>query len=240
MLVSPFTRGGRHGGRTRGTPDSGMVVQACGDAHISNFGGFAAPDSRLVLGPNDFDETLTGPWEWEVKRMAASAEIADRDIGLPAHLRQWIVCDCVREYREGMRGFANESDLDVWYDRVTASELVDRFGGKLGAKGRIVFAKPFAKARRKTSLRAAKKLTERADGELRFRNVPPLLVPLRELFDPADARNEIATFASCWTSMPSASISTDTPESEEIPLAPWSRRARPRHRPFSCFFSKVS
>ena len=89
-----------------------------------------------------------------------------------------------------MRGFARESHLDVWYERLNASELVDRFGGKLGAKGRIVFAKPFAKARRKTSLRAVEKLTERVDGELRFRSVPPLLVPLRELFDPADARDE--------------------------------------------------
>jgi uncharacterized protein (DUF2252 family) len=174
------------------TPDSGIAVQACGDAHISNFGGFAAPDRRLVFGPNDFDETLPGPWEWDVKRMAASAEVAGRDIGLPADRRQWIVTDCVREYRMGMRGFAQESHLDVWYDRLTASELVDRFGGRLGAKGRIVFAKPFAKARRKTSLRAVKKLTERVHGELRFRSVPPLLVPFRELFNPTDARDETA------------------------------------------------
>jgi uncharacterized protein (DUF2252 family) len=196
MLVSPFTfyRGAAAvmAADLAATPSSGIVVQACGDAHISNFGGFAAPDRRLVFGPNDFDETLPGPWEWDVKRMASSAEIAGRDIGLPADLRRWIVRDCVREYREGMRGFANESHLDVWYDRLTASELVDRFGGRLGAKGRIVFAKPFAKARRKTSLRAVKKLTERVDGELRFRSVPPLLVPLRELFDPGDARDESA------------------------------------------------
>jgi uncharacterized protein (DUF2252 family) len=196
MLVSPFTfyRGAAAvmAADLAVTPDSGIAVQACGDAHISNFGGFAAPDRRLVFGPNDFDETLPGPWEWDVKRMAASAEIAGRDVGLPEDLRQWIVRDCVREYREGMRGFANESHLDVWYDRLTASELVERFGGRLGAKGRIVFAKPFAKARRKTSLRAVKKLTERVDGELRFRSVPPLLVPLRELFDPGDARDESA------------------------------------------------
>ena len=98
--------------------------------------------------------------------------------------------ECVREYREGMRGFAGESHLDVWYDRLNASELVERFGGRLGKKGRILFAKPFAKARRKTSLRAVEKLTERVDGELRFRSVPPLLVPLRELVDPADARQD--------------------------------------------------
>lgn len=194
MLVSPFTfyRGAAAimaADLTR-TPDSGIVVQACGDAHLSNFGGFAAPDRRLIFGPNDFDETLPGPWEWDVKRLAASAEIAGRDVGLPADRRQWIVTDCVREYREGMRAFAKESHLNVWYERLNASELVDRFGGRLGAKGRIVFAKPFAKARRKTSLRAVRKLTERVDGELRFRSVPPLLVPLRELLDPADARDE--------------------------------------------------
>jgi uncharacterized protein (DUF2252 family) len=188
MLVSPFIfyRGAAAvmAADLAATPDSGIVTQACGDAHISNFGGFAAQDRRLVFGPNDFDETLPGPWEWDVKRMAASAEIAGRDIGLPADRRKRIVTACVREYREGMRGFAGESHLDVWYDRLNASELVDRFGGKLGKKGRILFAKPFAKARRKTSLRAVKKLTERVDGELRFRSVPPLLVPLRELFVP--------------------------------------------------------
>ncbi len=196
MLVSPFTfyRGAAAvmAADLAATPDSGIAVQACGDAHISNFGAFAAPDRRLVFGPNDFDETLPGPWEWDVKRMAASAEIAGRDVGLAADRRRWIVEDCVREYREGMRGFAAESHLDVWYDRLTASELVERFGGRLGKRGRIVFAKPFARARRKTSLRAVKKLTERVAGELRFRSVPPLLVPFRELFDPGDARNESA------------------------------------------------
>jgi uncharacterized protein (DUF2252 family) len=194
MLVSPFTfyRGAAAvmAADLAATPDSGIVVQACGDAHIANFGGFAAPDRRLVFGPNDFDETLPGPWEWDVKRMAASVEIAGRDLGLPAKERRQIVSACVCEYREGMRGFANEGHLDVWYDRLTASELVDRFGGKLGRKGRISFARPFARARRKTSLRAVRKLTERVDGEPRFRSVPPLLVPFRELFEPADMRDE--------------------------------------------------
>jgi uncharacterized protein (DUF2252 family) len=185
MLVSPFTfyRGAAAvmAGDLAGTPDSGIVAQTCGDAHISNFGGFAAPDRKLVFGPNDFDETLPGVWEWDVKRMAASVEIAARDIGLPELRRRRLVAACVREYREGMRGFAAESHLDVWYDRLPASELVHRFGGKLGRKGRIIFSKHFAKARQKTSLRAVTRLTERAHGELRFRNVPPLLVPLREV-----------------------------------------------------------
>ncbi len=194
MLVSPFTfyRGAAAvmAADLAATPDSGIFAQACGDAHISNFGGFAAADRRMVFGPNDFDETLPGPWEWDVKRMAASVEIAGRDIGLPAERRRWLVTECVREYRLGMRGFAGESHLDVFYDRLNASELVDRFGGKLGKKGRIVFDERFAKGRRKTSLRAVRKLTERVDGQLRFRNVPPLLVPLREVFSVSQGQDE--------------------------------------------------
>jgi hypothetical protein len=122
--------------------------------------------------------------------MPASVEIAGRDIGLGAEVRRGIVAGCVRSYREGMRDFAAESHLDVFYDRLIASELVARFGGELGAKDRIHFDKPFARARRKTSVRAVEKLTERSAGELRFRAVPPLLIPFRDLFDPADARIE--------------------------------------------------
>jgi uncharacterized protein (DUF2252 family) len=194
MVVSPFTfyRGAAAvmAADLAGTPDSGIFVQACGDAHISNFGAFGAPDRRVVFSPNDFDETLPAPWEWDVKRMAASVEIAAREIGLPASRRRRLVSDCVREYREAMRAFARVSHLDVFYERLNASELVERFGGTLAGRERIVFAKPFARARRKTSLRAVKKLTERVDGRLRFRHVPPLLVPFRDLFDPADRRDE--------------------------------------------------
>ncbi|HEY2653586.1 MAG TPA: DUF2252 domain-containing protein [Solirubrobacteraceae bacterium] len=194
MAVSPFTfyRGAAAvmAADLAATPDSGIVVQACGDAHISNFGGFAAQDRRLIFGPNDFDETLPGPWEWDVKRMAASTEIAGRDIGLPADRRRRLVADSVREYREAMRHFATESHLQVWYERINASELVEHFGGRLGKRGRILFTKPFVKARRKTSLRAVERLTEEVDGRPRFRHVPPLLVPLRELLDPAAAGTE--------------------------------------------------
>jgi len=195
MLISPFTfyRGGAAimAADLAATPDSGIVVQACGDAHISNFGGFAAQDRRMLFGPNDFDETLPGPWEWDVKRMAASVEIAGRDVALRPARRASLVTECVREYREAMREFARRSHLDVWYDRLNASELVDRFGGRLGGRGRILFTKPLRKGRRKTSLRAVEKLTERVDGRLRFRNVPPLLVRLTDLVDPEDARRDI-------------------------------------------------
>ena len=168
------------------TPDSGLVVQLCGDAHISNFGGFAAPDRRLVFGPNDFDETLPGPWEWDLKRMCASIEIAGRDVEMPAKSRRRIVERAVREYREGMREFAAESMLDAWYERLDADELTERFGTRLDAEGEELFAHTFAKGRRKDSARAARKLSEEVDGELRFASVPPLLTPLRQLHRSSD------------------------------------------------------
>jgi uncharacterized protein (DUF2252 family) len=164
-----------------GTPDSGLVVQVCGDAHISNFGGFAAPDRRLVFGPNDFDETLPGPWEWDVKRMAASIEIAAQELGLGAKARRRIVAGAVAQYREGMREFAAETMLDAWYERLDADQLTARFGTRLDADGEQLFDRTFAKGRRKDSARAARKLTERVDGEPRFVSAPPLLTPLHEL-----------------------------------------------------------
>ena len=229
MLLSPFTfyRGAAAvmAADLAATPDSGIVVQACGDAHISNFGGFAAQDRRLVFGPNDFDETLPGPWEWDVKRMAASVEIAGRDIGLPANRRRWLVTECVREYREGMRGFAGESHLDVWYDRLNASELIEHFGGRLGKKGRILFARPFAKARRRTSLRAVEKLTHRVDGELRFRRVPPLLVPLRELVTRPTLAGTPTSFEWRWSSTPRASMRIGVTCSRPTGLSIWPARS---------------
>ena len=197
MLSSPFTfyRGAAAvmAADLSTTPVSGIRVQACGDAHIANFGGFAAPDRKLVFGPNDFDETLPAAWEWDVKRMAASVEIAARDLGIPAERRNWLVSECVREYRQGMIGFADESHLNVWYDRLTASELVRRFGGRLGRKGRIRFSNHFAKAPRKDSIRAVRKLTESVHGQPRFRSVPPLLTPIRDL-DRAASTGERAEY----------------------------------------------
>ena len=139
MLVSPFTfyRGAAAvmAADLATTPDSGIVVQACGDAHISNFGAFAAPDRRLIFSPNDFDETLPGPVG--VGRQADGRQRRDRRPRRRAAGRSpaRIVTDCVREYREGMRDFARESHLDVWYERLNASELVARFGGQAGPEG---------------------------------------------------------------------------------------------------------
>ncbi len=185
MVASPFTfyRGAAAvmAADLAATPSSGLVVQVCGDAHINNFGGFAAPDRRLVFGPNDFDETLPGPWEWDVKRMAASIEIAARELGLGRKRRRRIVASAVGQYRAGMAEFAAETMLQAWYERLDADELTARFGTRLDADGRQLFDRTFAKGRRKDSARAARKLTEVVDGQLRFTAAPPLLTPLHEL-----------------------------------------------------------
>ena len=170
MLVSPFTfyRGAAAvmAADLAATPTSGLVVQACGDAHISNFGGFAAPDRSLVFGPNDFDETLPGPWEWDVKRMAASVEIAGRDIGLPAERRQRDRRPRVREYREGMREFAEREPsrrLVRAPRRRRADRPLRRPAGRRRA-GSVRHAVRQGAAQDQP--RAVEKLTERVDGEL--------------------------------------------------------------------------
>jgi len=194
MLVSPFTfyRGAAAvmAADLADSPATGIVVQVCGDAHISNFGGFAAPDRRLMFAPNDFDETLPGPWEWDVKRMAASIEIAGRDIDLPATRRRRIVERAVRQYRESMREFSAESILDAWYERLDADELTARFGTRLDAEGQELFDRTFQKARRKTSARAVRKLTEEVDGKLRFTSAPPLMTPIHEIYEIDAAERE--------------------------------------------------
>ena len=209
MLVSPFTfyRGAAAimASDLAATPNSGIFVQACGDAHISNFGGFAAPDRGLIFGPTT--STRRSP-VLGVGRQAAGRQRRDSRPRRRAPADAGAGSSRIGAgVPRGDAAFARESHLDVWYERLNASELVDRFGGRLGKKGRIVFDKPFAKARRKTSLRAVKKLTERVEGELRFRSVPPLLVPLRELFDPADAATRPPGYRSCWRDV--ASLEAD-------------------------------
>jgi uncharacterized protein (DUF2252 family) len=167
------------------TPVSGLRVQACGDAHLSNFGAFAAPDRRLVFDLNDFDESLPAPWEWDVKRLAASFAIAGRERGFERKQRAAAAITVGRTYRDSMRAFAAQRNLEVWYARLDveaamgAIEAADPDSAKRLRKG-------VAKAREKDSLRALAKLTETVDGELRFRSEPPLLVPGHELVTAAD------------------------------------------------------
>lgn len=164
------------------TPATGVRVQACGDAHISNFGGYAAPDRRLVFDLNDFDETLPAPWEWDVKRMAASAVIAARGNGASKKTARGIALTAVGQYREVMRRLADESYLDVWYTRLDMEQMVKILENAHGQDAGVNLRRDIAKASRKDSSRAQRKLTEATDeGEPRFASRPPLLVPAREL-----------------------------------------------------------
>ncbi len=128
MLVSPFTfyRGAAYlmASDLSGMPRSGLNVQLCGDAHLSNFGAFAAPDRRLVFGINDFDETHPGPFEWDVKRLVASFAVAGRDRGFDEKQREAVNWPLARSYREAMTGFAGMRNLDIWYSRVDVEELI--------------------------------------------------------------------------------------------------------------------
>jgi uncharacterized protein (DUF2252 family) len=193
MLVSPFAffRGAAAvmAADLGAAPSTGIVAQLCGDAHIANFGGFAAPDRRMVFDLNDFDETLPGPWEWDVKRMVASIEIAGRDRGEKAERRAAIVGDAVREYRTAIRMFAEQGNLDVWYARMDLQGLQERFDADGNEKVAATLDQAVAKAQRKNSLRALTKLTHRVGGRLRFVSQPPLLVPVEELL-PADRAHD--------------------------------------------------
>jgi uncharacterized protein (DUF2252 family) len=167
------------------TPVSGLRVQVCGDAHLSNFGAFAAPDRRLVFDLNDFDESLPGPWEWDVKRLAASFAIAGRENGLNHKERAESLLTVTRTYREAMREFASQRNLEVWYARLDVEEAMGEVEDE-DPKVLKRVRKGIAKARLKDSLRALEKLTETVDGELRFRSEPPLLVPAEELAPAGD------------------------------------------------------
>ena len=170
------------------TPTTGIIVQACGDAHISNFGGFASPDRELVFGLNDFDETLPAPWEWDVKRMAASAEIAARELGASPRESADIVRAGVAQYRDSMKNFSESSYLDVWYGRIDADRLMNAMSGKNRKTAETELARITSKATRKTSIRALKKLTRSVNGKLQFINNPPLITPLEDIASGTEAQ----------------------------------------------------
>ena len=184
MLASPFSfyRGaaGIMAADLGVTPRSGLDVQLCGDAHLSNFGVFAAPDRRLIVDINDFDETHPGPFEWDVKRLAASFAVAGRDRGFKKKERREVVTTAARWYREGMRRLATERTMDVWYERVDL-DVLEQYRSEVSRKVARGFDKARAKAESKNSLRALAKLTHQEDGELRIISDPPLIVPIEEL-----------------------------------------------------------
>lgn len=163
------------------TPSTGIRVQACGDAHVANFGLFHSPERRLVFDINDFDETAQAPWEWDVKRLAASIEICGRQRGFSSKERRAAVEEAVRCYREAMREFARQGSMDVWYAHMDAEDLYSRMAQAASKRERRETEELFDKARSKNSARAVSKLTEEVNGEVRIVNDPPLIVPLREL-----------------------------------------------------------
>jgi uncharacterized protein (DUF2252 family) len=163
------------------TPTAGLTVQLSGDAHLLNFGGFASPERDLVFDLNDFDETLPGPFEWDVKRLAASFEIAGRDRGLSRRRRERAVLAAARSYREAMRRFASRGDLDVWYARLDANEIDERLRASRGGKLDRRFRRSEARAYGHDHMRALAKLTHRVSDELKLVSDPPLLVPVEEL-----------------------------------------------------------
>jgi uncharacterized protein (DUF2252 family) len=165
-------------------PRTGLYARLCGDAHLSNFGAFAAPDRRLIFSVNDFDETLPGPFEWDVKRLVASFAVAGRDRGFDAKTRARINTTAAASYRESMHEFAAMRNLDVWYARFDVEEGVRAFEGKATLAQKKRFEKNLAKTRAKDSLAAFNKLTELRDGEPRIVSDPPLIVPAAELVGP--------------------------------------------------------
>ena len=163
------------------TPRSGLAVQACGDAHLSNFGVFGSAERRLVFDVNDFDETTPGPWEWDVKRLAASLEVAARSNGFSAKQRRKIVMWAVSRYREAMRLFAGMTNLEVWYASADMTELRAQFASQLKKGQRKAVDKGMAKARTRDSMQEVGKLTHLVNGRPRIISDPPLLVPIDEL-----------------------------------------------------------
>jgi uncharacterized protein (DUF2252 family) len=190
MLVSPFAffRGAAliMAADLASTPRSGLPAQVCGDAHLSNFGLFGTPERKLVFDINDFDETHPGPWEWDIKRLAASLAVAGRELGLSTKQRRAAVLATVGGYRTAMRRFAAMTNLAVWYAQTDADQWRTQQRATLAHWSAARTDALMAKARTRDNLRAFASLTAVVDGERRISSDPPLLVPLEELLQGAE------------------------------------------------------
>ena len=167
-------------------PDTGLNAQLCGDAHLCNFGLFASAERRLVFDVNDFDETLPGPWEWDVKRLAASLALAACGKGFSAAAREQVVRSCVKAYRQRMRTLAAKRELDVWYAEPRIDAALRR---SVDPKFAQELRRAAGQARARDNLQALSKLTRVVDGQLRLVSDPPLLVPIDELVGEGEARS---------------------------------------------------
>ncbi len=195
MLTSPFAfyRGGAliMAADLSRTPTSGLRVQLCGDAHLSNFGVFGSPERNLIFDINDFDETAPGPWEWDVKRLAASFEIGGRENGFSKKERRAVVVETMRAYRDAMVAFAEQRNLEVWYAGLPVERAFAEFTAGIDPKRLKKAAASVEKSRTKDSMQAFEKLTHVVDGERRIVSDPPLIVPIDELL-PAEHDREAA------------------------------------------------
>ena len=200
MLASPFTfyRGAAliMASDLAATPRADINVQLCGDAHLTNFGLFGSPERKLMFDINDFDETLPGPWEWDVKRLAASMEVAGRELGFSPPDRRDIVTACVAEYRSQMRASAEMSTLDAWYDHRDIDQVMawvqgEVSAGRLGKREAQETAEDIDKARERDHQRVFRKRVGEIEGQLQIVPDPPLIVPIEDLAAPGVAREEI-------------------------------------------------
>ena len=195
MLVSPFTfyRGAAliMAADLAPTPRSGLSTQVCGDAHLSNFGVFASPERQLMFDINDFDETAPGPWEWDVKRLAASFEIAGRDRGFSPADRRAVVSAGVAEYRTRMRQAAAMRNLDVWYSHIEIEQLFEQIRAGTTAKQQAKARANIAKARTRDSMQAFSKLTHEVDGRPWITADAPLVVPIEDLMPAGSERDAV-------------------------------------------------
>jgi uncharacterized protein (DUF2252 family) len=199
MLVSPFAfyRGAAliMAADLASTPSSGLRAQICGDAHLSNFGVFGSPERRMIFSVNDFDETLPGPWEWDVKRLAASLAVAGRDNGFTAAERRKSLLAGARAYRTGITRFAGMPNMAVWYAHLDIEVLLEQLRPQLEAKRVKTVESSLAKARTRDSVQAFAKFATEVDGEPRIVSDPPLIVPIEELLPDDDRREVMAELA---------------------------------------------
>jgi uncharacterized protein (DUF2252 family) len=195
MALSPFTflRGSADvmANDLATTPISGIRVQACGDAHLSNFGVYATPERDQVFDVNDFDETLPGPWEWDVKRLAASIQVAGRQNGFTAAENRQAVLEGVELYRQTMRQFATMRYLDIWYTKFNLEYMREQARLK---KGKVLVDTAIKQSQRRTSLHAFPKLTEVVDGQFRIKDEPPLIVHYQNLTDLTKIRGSVDAY----------------------------------------------
>ncbi|HEY1592642.1 MAG TPA: DUF2252 domain-containing protein [Solirubrobacteraceae bacterium] len=228
MLVSPFTfyRGAAMimAHDLAATPRSGLTVQCCGDAHLSNFGVFASAERRLIFDINDFDETLPGPWEWDVKRLAASMLIAARDNGYKPKEQDRIVLDTVSQYRQAIRNFAGMKNLEVWYSGLEIEQLLQERAADLKPRAVERTQKTLDKARTRDSMSAFEKLTHVVDGQARIVDESPLIVPLDKLVGDSERDSTLETLRSLVRAFRESLESDRRVLLEEFMLADFARK----------------